>query len=104
MSTKNQHDLGVLDREDIRHDKPKMFNVVLVNDDYTTMEFVTSILCDVFNKSVEEAERIMLHVHEKGKGVAGTYTYDIAETKQAMAMDRAHAEEHPLRVELQPVP
>ena len=66
-------------REDVT--EPSMYRVLLLNDDYTTMEFVVEILILVFNKSIEEAIRIMLNVHRAGVGVCGVYTYEVAETK-----------------------
>ena len=66
-------------RDDVT--EPSMYRVLLLNDDYTTMEFVVEILMLVFNKSVEEAIRIMLNVHRAGVGVCGVYTYEVAETK-----------------------
>jgi ATP-dependent Clp protease adaptor protein ClpS len=68
-------------------DEPPMYRVLLLNDDYTTMDFVVDILKMVFNKSEEEAVRIMINVHRKGVGVCGVYTYEIAETK----VDTVHA-------------
>jgi ATP-dependent Clp protease adaptor protein ClpS len=73
-------------------DEPPMYKVLLLNDDYTTMEFVVQILMHVFRKSLEESTRIMLNVHKRGIGVAGVYTYEIAETKvetvHALARER----------------
>lgn len=104
MSTEwqKQDDVGVIDREEIRQDKPKMYSVVLHNDDFTPMEFVTILLSDVFNKNVDQAVQLMLKVHNEGKAVAGTYTRDVAETKQSQSMERAQREEHPLRVTVEP--
>ncbi len=80
-----------------RVEEPPMFEVLLHNDDYTTMDFVIAVLQDVFQKNEVQATEIMLNVHEKGLGVAGVYTRDIAETKAAMAQDWARQEGHPLR-------
>lgn len=77
--------------------KPSMYRVLLLNDDYTPMEFVVHILEQYFNKSPEQAMRIMLHVHQKGVGVCGVYTYEVAETKVAQVMDLARRHEHPLQ-------
>ena len=77
--------------------KPSMWRVILMNDDYTPMEFVVLILERFFNKSREQATRIMLHVHQKGVGVCGVYTYEVAETKVAQVMDLARRNEHPLQ-------
>ena len=74
-----------------------MYKVLLLNDDYTPMEFVVQVLESFFNKSREEATRIMLHVHRKGMGLCGVYTYDVAETKVAQVMAAARAAQHPLQ-------
>mgnify|MGYP001293119357 CR=1 FL=1 len=70
----------------IKIKKPKDYKVIMYNDDYTTMEFVIHVLMSIFNKNIVEAEKIMLDVHEKGIGVAGIYSYDIAVTKATTAM------------------
>ncbi len=77
--------------------RPKMYRVVLLNDDYTTMEFVVEILVKVFRKNATEATKIMMDVHEKGKGVVGVYTYDIAQTKIVQTEEMAKENEFPLR-------
>ena len=77
--------------------EPSMYRVLLLNDDYTTMEFVVQILMLVFNRSVEEATRIMLNVHRRGVGVCGVYTYDIAETKVDTVNALARENEFPLK-------
>ena len=94
----------VLDRQKERQaiKPPGMFNVVFHNDDYTTMEFVMAVLVQIFSKSVDEAGAIAKHVHEKGKGVAGQYTREIAETRKANAMDVAKAQEFPLQITVEP--
>lgn len=104
MSTEwqRQDDVGVIDREEIRQDKPKMFSVVLHNDDFTPMDFVTDLLSEVFNKNEQQATQIMLKVHNEGEAVAGIYTRDVAETKQTQSMERAQRQEHPLRVTVKP--
>ncbi len=81
----------------VRTKKPSMYRVLILNDDYTPMEFVVLILERFFNKSREQATRIMLHVHQKGVGVCGVYTYEVAETKVAQVMDLARRNEHPLQ-------
>ena len=78
--------------------KPKNYKVVMYNDDYTTMEFVINILVNVFNKKLVEAEKIMIDVHKKGKGVAGIYSYDIAITKVSTAMSMAKQEGFPFKL------
>jgi ATP-dependent Clp protease adaptor protein ClpS len=77
--------------------RPNMYRVLLLNDDYTTQEFVVIVLRKYFNKSVEEATRIMLHVHNHGVGECGVYTYEVAETKVTQVMDFARKHQHPLQ-------
>ena len=77
--------------------KPNLYRVLLLNDDYTPMEFVVLVLQDVFNKSREEATRIMYHVHQKGVGECGVYPYEVAETKVTRVMDTARKNQHPLQ-------
>ncbi|MEM6651377.1 MAG: ATP-dependent Clp protease adapter ClpS [Pseudomonadota bacterium] len=89
--------LGVATKTRVRTKKPSMYRVLILNDDYTPMEFVVLILERFFNKSREQATRIMLHVHQKGVGVCGVYTYEVAETKVAQVMDMARRNEHPLQ-------
>lgn len=81
---------------------PPKFNVVALNDDFTPMVFVVNMLTDVFNKTREEATVVMFQIHKEGKGVCGTYTRDIAETKIQRATDSARSEGHPLHLEIQP--
>lgn len=102
MSTERQTDGNVIEREKQDYKKPPMFNVVMHNDDFTSMEFVTNVLTDVFNKNREAAIAIMLIVHKSGKGVAGTYTREIAEAKSSIAMERARKEEHPFKLTVEP--
>ena len=78
-------------------EEPKMYRVILHNDDYTTMDFVIMVLEVVFHKNNQAATRIMLKVHQEGKGVAGVFTRDVAETKVAIVHDLAHKNEHPLK-------
>ena len=78
--------------------QPSMFLVIILNDDYTEMNFVVEILKTIFDKSPEEAAKLMLDVHEKGSGVAGCYIYDIAVTKQQQAIMIAEREGYPLRL------
>jgi len=77
--------------------RPNLYRVLLLNDDYTPMEFVVLVLQDVFNKSREEAMQIMLHVHQKGVGECGVYPYEVAETKVTRVMDTARKNQHPLQ-------
>ncbi|MGB0749502.1 MAG: ATP-dependent Clp protease adapter ClpS [Magnetospiraceae bacterium] len=77
--------------------KPPMYKVLMLNDDYTPMEFVVHVLERFFNKGNEEATRIMLHVHQRGVGVCGVFTYEVAETKVMQVMDLARKNQHPLQ-------
>ena len=77
--------------------KPSLYRVLILNDDYTPMEFVVHVLERFFNKGREEATRIMLHVHQRGIGVCGVYTYEVAETKVTQVMDFARQHQHPLQ-------
>ncbi|WP_300395198.1 ATP-dependent Clp protease adapter ClpS [Henriciella sp.] len=88
---------GLATETRVKTKKPSMYRVLLLNDDYTPMEFVVFVLEQFFNKSREQATRIMLHVHQKGVGVCGVYTFEVAETKVAQVMDLARRNEHPLQ-------
>ena len=98
-NTNNGDDLehGVAVKTRPKTKKPSMYKVLMLNDDYTPMEFVILVLENFFNKSHEEATRIMLHVHQKGLGICGVYTYEIAETKVNQTMDLAQQHQHPLQ-------
>ena len=87
----------VMDRQSERVQPPKMYRVVLLNDDYTPMEFVVMIIQDYFHKDQESATRIMLQVHLEGKGVCGVFTKDVAATKVHQVVDRAREAGHPLQ-------
>ncbi|MGF1528030.1 MAG: ATP-dependent Clp protease adapter ClpS [Candidatus Competibacterales bacterium] len=76
--------------------RPRMYKVVLLNDDYTPMEFVVHVLEQFFGMNREKATQVMLHVHTRGKGVCGVYTYEIAETKVAQVNDFSREHQHPL--------
>ncbi|MGA1344064.1 MAG: ATP-dependent Clp protease adapter ClpS [Hyphomonas sp.] len=88
---------GLATETRIKTKKPSLYRVLLLNDDYTPMEFVVFILERFFNRSREQATRIMLHVHQKGVGLCGVYTYEVAETKVAQVLDLARRHEHPLQ-------
>ena len=81
--------------------KPPLYKVIMLNDDYTPMEFVIEVLEKFFGKGSEEATQIMLHVHQRGVGVCGIYAYDLAETKAMQVMNYARKYEHPLQVQLE---
>jgi ATP-dependent Clp protease adaptor protein ClpS len=88
---------GLLLKPKPKTKKPSMYKVLLLNDDYTPMEFVVHILERFFSKNRQEATDIMLHVHRRGVGVCGIYTYEVAETKVQQVMDFARANEQPLQ-------
>jgi ATP-dependent Clp protease adaptor protein ClpS len=77
--------------------KPSMYKVLLLNDDYTPMEFVIYVLQRFFSKSAEDATKVMLHVHQTGVGICGVFTYEVAETKVTQVMDMARQHDHPLQ-------
>ncbi len=83
--------------------EPRMYKVLLLNDDYTTMEFVVDILVNIFHKSTAEATKIMLDVHKKGKGIVGIYTYDIANTKIMQVHSLAKQNNFPLKASMEEV-
>jgi ATP-dependent Clp protease adaptor protein ClpS len=91
----------VLEKPKPKTKRPELFKVVLLNDDYTTMEFVVHVLETVFNKPSPEAYRIMMQVHVKGRGICGTYTYEIAETKVSAVHAMAKEEGFPLRATIE---
>ena len=93
----NDLEKGLLLESKPKTKKPSMYNVILLNDDYTPMEFVVLVLEKIFNKRQEEATQIMLHVHKKGIGVCGTYTFEVAESKCKSVIDFAKKNEHPLQ-------
>jgi ATP-dependent Clp protease adaptor protein ClpS len=80
-----------------RTKKPSLYKVLLLNDDYTPMEFVVYVLERFFSKNRDEATRIMLHVHQNGVGLCGVFTFEVAETKVAQVLDLARRHEHPLQ-------
>jgi len=91
-------------RTEERTEEPRLWRVLLHNDDYTTQEFVVWVLQTVFQRNLADAQAIMLHVHNAGLGVAGIYTRDVAETKQRAAQRLAEQQEFPLLVTLEPEP
>lgn len=92
----------VITRDDQKTAIPRRYKVILLNDNYTSMEFVVLVLRSVFHKHQSEAETVMLAVHEKGAGVAGVYTKEIAETKIALVHHLARQNEFPLRCTMEP--
>jgi ATP-dependent Clp protease adaptor protein ClpS len=99
--TKPQHGDAVLERTREEVKEPPLFKVLLLNDDYTTMDFVVHVLETVFLKSPAEAFRIMMHVHTRGRGLCGLYPHDIAETKVATVHDLAKEHGFPLRADME---
>lgn len=99
----NQREL-IQEHLPVRLAPPPMYQVVLLNDDYTPMDFVVRVLQQVFHKAGAEAERIMLQVHHNGRGVCGIYTRDIAATCVEAVLRMAHADQHPLQCLMEPVP
>ena len=96
-----QDQVGVATKTRTRPKKPSQFKVLLLNDDYTPMEFVVMVLKRFFQMDLEQATRVMLHVHQKGVGVCGVFTYEIAETKVNQVMDFARQNSHPLQCTLE---
>jgi ATP-dependent Clp protease adaptor protein ClpS len=109
--TQNSHDLhsvdepglDILEKDRAKVKRPSMWNVVFYNDDYTPMDFVEFVLKTIFHISTLDALALTLVVHTQGKGIAGTYTFEIAEQKQCEVLVLAKMEEHPLRVEVERV-
>ncbi|MGH1403960.1 MAG: ATP-dependent Clp protease adapter ClpS [Alphaproteobacteria bacterium] len=93
----NKEEHGLVLKTRPKTQKPSMYKVLLLNDDYTPMEFVVHVLESIFKKNRQEATDIMLHVHRRGVGVCGIFTYEVAETKVAQVMDFARANEQPLQ-------
>ncbi len=102
-ATNGNHKEELAVREDLELREPSLYKVLLHNDDYTSMDFVISILEHVFHKSMPEATKIMLNVHQEGVGVAGVYTCEICETKIAMVEKLAHKNEFPLRCTMEKI-
>src|ERR1700746_1732931 len=97
----NNPRLDLLDRDEVKAKRPSMWNIVFYNDDFTPMDFVEFVLKRIFHLPTLDALALTLVVHTKGKGIAGTYTFEIAEQKQSEVLLMAKVEEHPLRVEVE---
>lgn len=93
--------IGIATKTRTRPKKPSMFKVLMLNDDYTPMEFVVLVLKRFFSMDLDQATRVMLHVHQKGVGVCGVFPYEIAETKVNQVMDFALQNQHPLQCTLE---
>lgn len=102
MAGKYSTDEDVLTKKKAKTKKPRLYKVIFHNDDYTTMEFVVWVLESIFHKSPAESAAIMLHVHNRGSGVAGVYTHEVAETKVEQTLNLAREEGHPLMVTMEP--
>ena len=94
-------EVGVAIKERPKTKRPSMYKVLMLNDDYTPMEFVVMVLKRFFHMDLEQATRVMLHVHQKGVGVCGIFPYEIAETKVNQVMDFARQNQHPLQCTLE---
>ena len=93
--------VGIATRTRTRTKKPSLYKVLMLNDDYTPMEFVVHVLQSFFRMDMEEATRVMLHVHQRGVGVCGIFSYEVAETKVNQVMDFARQNQHPLQCTLE---
>ena len=96
-----ENDLGIATKTRAKSKKPSQFKVLMLNDDYTPMEFVVVVLKRFFHMDMEQATRVMLHVHQRGVGICGIFPYEIAETKVNQVMDCARQNQHPLQCTLE---
>ena len=99
--TGDDSSLGVATRTRTATKKPSLYKVLMLNDDYTPMEFVVMVLQRFFRMDIEQATRVMLHVHQRGVGVCGVFSLEVAETKVQQVMDCARAHQHPLQCALE---
>ncbi len=99
---KPKREEGVATKERPKTKKPRMFKVILHNDDYTPMEFVIAVLMQIFRMDETDATQVMLHVHRSGIGVAGVYSFEVAETKVAQVLSAAKNHEYPLQCTCEP--
>lgn len=95
--------VDLLERDEVKPKRPSMYNIIFYNDDYTPMDFVEFALITISHMPKLDALALTLAVHTKGRGIAGTYTYEIAEQKQCEVLLLAKVEEHPLRIEVERV-
>lgn len=93
--------IGIATKTRTKTKKPNPYKVLILNDDYTPMEFVVLVLKRFFQMDIDEATRVMLHVHQKGVGICGTFSYEVAETKVTQVMDFARKNQHPLQCTLE---
>ncbi len=94
---RDEGNTNVITKTQVKAKKPSLYRVLLLNDDFTPMEFVVEILAKFFQKDLESATQVMLHVHQNGVGECGIYTYEVAETKVTQVMDHARKNQHPLQ-------
>ncbi|MFZ9396079.1 MAG: ATP-dependent Clp protease adapter ClpS [Erythrobacter sp.] len=97
----NANEVDIATKTKTRPKKPSQYKVLMLNDDYTPMEFVVMVLKRFFSMDLEQATRVMLHVHQKGVGVCGIFPYEVAETKVNQVMDFARQNQHPLQCTLE---
>ena len=97
----SENETGVATKTKARPKKPSQYKVLMLNDDYTPMEFVVMVLKQFFSMDLEQATRVMLHVHQRGVGVCGIFPYEVAETKVNQVMDFARENQHPLQCTLE---
>ena len=103
LESVNKPGLDLIEKDKVKAKRPSMWNIVFYNDEYTPMDFVEFVLKTIFHISTLDALALTLVVHTQGKGIAGTYTFEIAEQKQCEVLLLAKTEEHPLRVEVERV-
>ena len=103
VSPVDKPELDLLEKDEVKAKRPSMWNIVFYNDDYTPMNFVEFVLKTIFHISTLDALALTLAVHTRGKGIAGTYTFEVAQEKQCEVLLVAKIEEHPLRVEIERV-
>ena len=97
----SENEVGIATKTRAKPKKPSQYKVLMLNDDYTPMEFVVMVLKRFFSMDLEQATRVMLHVHQKGVGVCGIFPYEVAETKVNQVMDFARQNQHPLQCTLE---
>jgi ATP-dependent Clp protease adaptor protein ClpS len=101
INPENDFDLDIVDDQDLK--EPDMYSVIFHNDHYTTMDFVVEVLVSVFQKTVTDAEKIMMDVHKKGRGAVGVYPYDIAASRCARVKQMARVREFPFKCTIEKV-
>lgn len=99
--TEREHNTGLQELERVEVRRPKLYKVILHNDDYTSMDFVVNIIMTLFHKSIEEANALMLEVHKKGKAIVGVYSREIAETKVFQVENIARQNQFPLKASME---